>query len=102
LIAGVLENIVLNELECRSYRVFTGKLNAAEIDFIGERRGEKIYVQVAYKLGEKDTIEREFAPLLKVQDQYPKYVVSMDSFFRENYEGVRYMPLVDFLLSADW
>jgi predicted AAA+ superfamily ATPase len=105
MIAGVLENIVLNELECRSYRVFTGRLgppDAAEIDFIGERRGEKIYIQVVFRLGERETIEREFTPLLKVQDQYPKYVVSMDNFFKENYEGVRYMPLGDFLLSEDW
>jgi predicted AAA+ superfamily ATPase len=45
----------------------------------------------------ENTIEREFKSLLKIKDQHPKYVVSLDPFFRENYEGVRYMPLGEFL-----
>jgi predicted AAA+ superfamily ATPase len=100
LISGVLENIVLNELERRGYRVFTGRFGDVEIDFVGERREEKIYVQVAYTLDAEHTIEREFKSLLKIKDQYPKYVVSLDTFFREHYEGVRYMPLGEFLLSG--
>jgi predicted AAA+ superfamily ATPase len=100
-IAGILENIVLNELERRGYHVFIGKLGDREIDFVGERKAEKIYVQVTYTLGDvQSTIDREFAPLLDIKDQYPKYVVSTDPFFRENYEGVRYMPLGDFLLAG--
>ncbi|MDR3122953.1 MAG: ATP-binding protein, partial [Treponema sp.] len=97
LISGVLENVVLNELQRRGYRVFAGQLGDTEIDFVGERRDEKIYVQVAYALETKDTVEREFRSLLAIKDQHPKYVVSLDSFFRENYEGVRYMPLGEFL-----
>jgi predicted AAA+ superfamily ATPase len=93
--------MVLNELERRGYRVFTGRLGETEIDFVGERRDEKIYVQTAYTLDGESTIEREFKSLLKIKDQYPKYVVSPDSFFRENYEGVRYMPMGDFLLSGN-
>jgi predicted AAA+ superfamily ATPase len=99
LISGVLENIVLNELERRGYRVFTGRFGDVEIDFVGERREEKIYIQVAYTLDAEHTIEREFKSLLKIRDQHPKYVLSLDTFFRENYEGVRYMPLGEFLLS---
>jgi predicted AAA+ superfamily ATPase len=102
LISGVLENMVLNDLERRGYRVFIGKLGDTEIDFIGERKGEKIYVQTAYTLGDTETtIEREFKPLLKIKDQYPKYVISLDTFFRENFEGVRYMPMGEFLLSGE-
>jgi predicted AAA+ superfamily ATPase len=101
LISGVLENVILNELERRGYRVFTGRLGDAEIDFVGEKRDGKIYVQAAYTLEAETTIEREFKSLLKIKDQYPKYVVSMDTFFRENYEGVRYMPLGEFLLSGN-
>jgi predicted AAA+ superfamily ATPase len=101
LISGILENIVLNELEHRGYRVFIGKLGDREIDFVGELRDEKIYVQVAYTLGDvQSTIEREFKPLLEIKDQHPKYVISTDPFFRENYEGVRYLPLGEFLLHA--
>jgi predicted AAA+ superfamily ATPase len=48
-------------------------------------------------LNRENTIEREFKSLLKIKDQRPKYVVSLDPFFRENYEGVRYMPLGEFL-----
>jgi predicted AAA+ superfamily ATPase len=102
LISGVLENIVLMELERRGYRAFVGKLGDTEIDFVGEKKDKKIYVQAAYSLGTVETtIEREFKPLLKIKDQYPKYVVSLDSFFRENFEGVRYAPLGEFLL-MDW
>jgi predicted AAA+ superfamily ATPase len=98
MISGILENMVLNELEYRGYRVFTGRFGETEIDFVGERRDEKIYVQVAYTLETESTVEREFKSLLKIKDQYPKYVVSLDTFFRENYEGIRYMPLGEFLL----
>jgi predicted AAA+ superfamily ATPase len=101
LISGVLENMVLNDLERRGYRVFTGRLGETEIDFVGERRDGKIYVQVAYTLEAEHTIEREFKSLLKIKDQYPKYVISLDTFFRENYEGVRYMPIGEFLLSGN-
>jgi predicted AAA+ superfamily ATPase len=100
LISGILENLVLNELEYRGYRVFTGRFGETEIDFVGERRGEKIYVQVAYTLETESTVEREFKSLLQIKDQYPKYVVSLDTFFRENYEGIRYMPLGEFLLGG--
>jgi predicted AAA+ superfamily ATPase len=104
MIAGVLENIVLHELERRDYRVFVGKLDDREIDFIGERRiagsqNEKIYVQVAYKIGDsRETIDREFGPLLSVKDHYPKYVVSMDDFWRDNIEGVKHKSIAEFLL----
>jgi predicted AAA+ superfamily ATPase len=103
LISGVLENIVLHELERRGYRVFVGKLDTKEIDFIAERKNEKIYVQVTYQMGSsKETIEREFSPLLRVKDHYPKYVVSLDDFWQDNIEGVRYKPLAEFLLSDEY
>jgi predicted AAA+ superfamily ATPase len=101
MIAGVLENVILNDLERRGYRVFTGRLGETEIDFVGEKRDRKIYIQAAYTLGAESTVEREFKSLLKIKDQYPKYVVSLDTFFRENYEGIRYMPLGEFLLSEN-
>jgi predicted AAA+ superfamily ATPase len=104
MIGGILENIVVHELERRKYRVFTGKLDDKEIDFIGERtsvnsQNEKVYVQVAYTLGNsRSTMEREFAPLLEIRDQYPKYVISMDDFFQDNVEGVKHVSIADFLL----
>ena len=102
MIAGILENVVFLELKRRGYQVYIGKLDNKEIDFIAERQGEKIYIQVAYKLENKQTLEREFAPLLSIEDQYPKYVVTMDDFWRDSIEGVKHLYIADFLLSDKW
>lgn len=98
-ISGVLENIVYNELTRRGYSVFIGKMKDKEIDFIAERKNEKVYVQVTYKMDSEKTIEREFGPLLTVKDHYPKYVVSMDDKFEDNIEGVKHVYLIDFISS---
>ena len=68
-----LENIVFLELKRRGYTVFVGKYLDKEIDFMAEKQGKKIYVQVAYKLESKQTIDFEFSTLLTVQDQFPKF-----------------------------
>ncbi len=103
LIAGVLENFVLQELQRRGYTVRVGKWQDKEIDFVAERANEKVYVQVAYKINDvASTLKREFSPLLEIQDQYPKYVVTLDDFLQENYQGVKHLYLPDFLLSSDY
>ncbi len=102
MIGAILENIVFLELKRRGYKVFVGKSGDKEIDFIAEKRGEKIYVQVAYKLERENTVEREFAPLLSISDQYPKYVVTMDEFWKESVEGVKHIHIADFLLSDNY
>ena len=99
LIAGVLENIVFLELKRRSYNVFVGKLDTREIDFIAEKQGKKMYVQVSYKLDSQQAVEREFNPLLEIKDQFPKFVVTMDNFWKESVEGVQHLHIADFLLS---
>ena len=99
MIAGLLENLVYLELRRRGYDVYVGKQDDKEVDFVAILRDEKIYVQVTYQLSSSATIEREFAPLLSISDHYPKYVVSMDDFFRENIEGVKHCYIADFLLS---
>jgi len=97
-ISGILENIVMLELKRRGYKVFVGKSDNREIDFIGEMRDSKVYVQVAWKMTGQSTIEREFTPLLEVKDHHPKYVVTMDETFKENVNGIRHMHIADFLL----
>ncbi len=97
-ISGVLENIVYNELIMRGYQVSIGKMQDLEIDFIGEKLGEKIYVQVAYQMNTDKTVSREFSPLLMVRDHYPKYVVSMDEHYKDNVEGIKHIFLGDFLM----
>lgn len=97
MISQLLENLVFLELKRRGYKVYIGKLGNLEIDFVAEKTSEKIYVQVAYKLENPETAKREFANLLKIKDQYPKYVVSMDEFWTENVEGVKHLHISDFL-----
>ncbi len=99
MIGGILENIVFLELKRRGYRVFVGKLETTEIDFVAERQGKKMYIQVAYKLDSDQTIKREFGNLLSIDDQYPKYVVTMDDFWRDSIEGVNHFYISDFLLT---
>jgi predicted AAA+ superfamily ATPase len=102
LISGVLENIVLLELKRRGYNVFVGKLDDKEIDFIAEKSGEKIYIQVSYKMAEQSTIQREFTPLLDIKDHFPKYVVTMDETWQDNIEGVQHKHIADFLLMKNY
>lgn len=98
LISGVLENIVMLDLKRRGFKVFVGKSNEKEIDFIGEKAEYKIYIQVTYKMTEKSTIDREFTPLLDIKDNHPKYVVSMDETWSDNIEGIQHKHIADFLL----
>lgn len=102
MIAGILENIVMLELKRRGYNVYIGKLDDKEIDFIAEKSGNKIYVQVTYKMESESTISREFEPLIAVKDHYPKYVVSMDELWKESIEGVKHMHITDFLLLEEY
>ena len=101
-ISGILENIVFLELKRRGYNVFIGKLDTREIDFIAEKQGKKNYVQVAYKLDNEDTIAREFNPLLEIKDQFPKFVITMDDFWKESVEGVQHLHIADFLTKLEW
>lgn len=98
LIAGILENIVMLELKRCGYSVYVGKLNDLEIDFIAEKGGEKIYVQVSYKMTEKSTIDREYKPLLKIKDNYTKYILTLDKTWNDTIEGIKHMHIADFLL----
>lgn len=93
----VLENIVCLELLRRNYKVYVGKKGDLEIDFIAEKQGKKIYVQVAYLLANEEAIRREFSVYNAVKDSYPKYVVSMDELdFSQN--GIIHKNIKDFLL----
>lgn len=96
-IGQVLENIVCLELLRRNYKVYVGKKGDLEIDFIAEKQGKKIYIQVAYLLANEETIKREFSVYNFVKDSYPKYVVSMDELdFSQN--GIIHKNIKDFLL----
>ena len=78
--AKILENLVYNHLLYKGYDIKVGYYGDKEIDFIGEKNGEKLYIQVALKIDSDKTAEREFGNLLKIQDNYPKIVVTEDTF----------------------
>ena len=96
----VLENIVYMELLRRGYKVSVGKVDNKEIDFICEKQEEKIYIQVTYLLAAEETIEREFGVYRNVNDNYPKYVLSLDEFDMSR-DGIIHKNIRDFLLDND-
>ncbi len=100
-IGGMLENIVCLELKRRGYQVSVGRIGESEIDFVAQRHGRVQYIQVTYLLPTKKTLEREMAPLLAVQDNYPKYLLTLDQTMGEDYKGVQRLYLPDWLLSDD-
>ncbi|MDD4971001.1 MAG: ATP-binding protein [Paludibacter sp.] len=94
----LMENAVYLHLRGLQYDVFVGKKDKLEIDFVGIKQGKRIYIQVTYLLTDENTIKREFGNLSSIQDNYPKYVVSLDEFYRESdNEGIKHLQLRDFL-----
>lgn len=97
-ISAILENIVYLELLRRGCKVFIGKIGDKEVDFIAEHRKGIIYIQVAYLLSSPETVAREFSALEQIRDNYPKYILSMDTIFGNDIRGIRRINLVDFLM----
>ena len=97
----VLENIVFMEFLRRGYSVTVGRTGDKEIDFVCDKRGEKLYVQVAYLLATEDTVNREFDVYDSVRDNFPKYVVSLDEFDMSR-NGIKHRNIRDFLLMEEW
>lgn len=98
----VMENAVYLHLKSLGYKVSVGTLPNGEIDFVAEKSGMNVYVQVAYLLADEATVEREFGNLLKIQDNYKKYVITMDAMAASrNYDGITHMSLRAFLLSSE-
>lgn len=95
-IGRILENIVYLELLRNDCKVTVGTINNYEIDFVCKKDNKKFYIQVAYHLYDEKTIDREFRPLKQVDDNYPKYVLTMD---RQDYsrDGIVHMNIIKFL-----
>lgn len=101
-VASSLENIVYLELCRRGYEVNIGKTADGEVDFVAQRQGEKLYVQVTQEIRSEKTERREYERLLEIKDNYPKYVLRTDEFAGGNYEGIKSMHVADFLLSREY
>lgn len=99
-IEKVMENAVYLHLKNLGYKISIGTLPNGEVDFVAEKGGRTIYLQVAYLIADESTMEREFGNLLAIQDNYPKYVVSMNPMTRsQDYEGIRHLTLRRFLMT---
>ena len=100
MISAMLENIVYLEMKRRGYEVYVGKFGTKEIDFVGVRRDEKVYIQVCEKLPDKST--RETDNLMDIKDHYHKYVVCRDALAIGNDNGIAIVHIADFLLCENW
>lgn len=100
MIAAMLENIVYLELKRRGYEVYIGKNYNKEIDFIGVKRDEKIYIQVCRELPKNS--DRELNNLMEIKDHYHKYVVTLDKLAKGNENGIEIMHISDFLLKEQF
>ena len=96
-----IENVVCNELIIKGYDVYTGKSKKGEIDFVATKPDKKIYIQVAYSIPNEETKKREFGAYNIINDNYPKYVISLDKLNYE-YNGIKHINLIDFLLDDDF
>jgi len=92
-----IENVIYNELLERGYDVYIGKTKDGEIDFIATKTNEKIYFQVAYLLADNKVIEREFSAFKEINDNYPKYVLSLDKVDFSQ-DGIIHKNIIDWLL----
>lgn len=98
-VGRILENIVYLELLRRGYRVYVGQMSDGEVDFVAISSEETIYYQVAATTLEESTLERELAPLRKIQDNYPKYLLTLDELFNNvDYEGIKKRNVLEWLL----
>lgn len=97
----ILENIVYLELLRRGYDVAVGKVGSYEIDFIASKFNEKMYIQVSESLSSEEVRNRELTPLKKINDNYPKVILTLDTYISESYNGIKVMNLLTFLLDEE-
>ena len=96
-IGQMLENLVFLHLSRMGFKINVGQLENREIDFVAEKEGRKIYIQVAYLVGDQAVKDREFGNLLAIPDNYQKIVVSMDKLIGDEYQGIKHYQIMDFL-----
>ena len=97
----ILENVVYNELLNRGYDVYVGKTKTGEVDFFAKKDGNTKYIQVTYEMNSEETIEREFGAYKVIDDNYPKYVISLDKIDLSR-DGIIHLNLIDFLLGNEF
>ena len=96
-----IENVVFFELLRRGYKVAVGKYQNTEVDFVVEKQGAFTYIQVTAEMTTKDTFDREMKPLYAIRDNYEKIVLTLDKLTLGNYDGIRVIHVLDWLLKAE-
>ena len=94
----VIENVVYFELLRRGYDVAIGKVDNAEVDFIATKADDKLYVQVTESMVSEEVRKRELTPLQKINDNYEKIVLSLDTGIDASYEGIKSLNLIEWLI----
>lgn len=94
----VLENLVYLELLRRGYEVTIGKIGSLEVDFVATKPNQRIYYQVSASIMDEETRIRELRPLEAINDNYPKYILTMDQTIFKDYSGIKIENIIDFLL----
>ena len=94
----ILENVVFLELKRRGYKIYIGKNNTSEIDFVVEDIDDLIYIQVALTLRDENTLKRELKALENIQDNHRKYIITLD-YDTNNYNGIKQISVFDFLMN---
>jgi predicted ATPase (AAA+ superfamily) len=97
----ILENIIYLELIRRGYKVYVGKVESEEVDFVAMNSKGIIYYQVAATVREESTLLRELRPLQKITDHYPKYIITLDEDPDADYDGIRRINALQFLLGEE-
>jgi len=97
-VGHILENVVYLELLRRGFSVYVGQVSDLEVDFVAVSEIETTYYQVAATVREKSTLDRELAPLLKINDHYPKLILTLDEDPASDYEGIKIINALDWLL----
>jgi len=98
-IGRILENLVFLHLKRSGYEITVGRIGEKEIDFACEKKGERLYVQVAYMITDQRIHDREFGNLLKIKDNFTKIVVSMDEMTGGTFKGIKHVNIRDFLIA---
>ncbi|MBO5478235.1 MAG: ATP-binding protein [Clostridia bacterium] len=94
----ILENVVYLELLRRGYKVYIGKIDELEVDFVAQNSEDTIYYQVALTTREESTLQRELAPLKKINDNYPKYILTLDDDLDTDFDGIKKINVIDWLI----
>ena len=97
-VGHILENVIYLELIRRGYQVYVGKMDTTEVDFVAKNQNGLEYFQVSASVRDENTLERELRPLQKIQDNYPKYILTLDLDPAADYDGIRRINALDWLM----